>query len=58
MLQDGMTSCPCKRTKCKRHGKCAECIAHHRNSPYPPQCQRKSGKKRGEPKGGKSSARC
>lgn len=23
------TACPCKRTKCERHGNCAACRAYH-----------------------------
>lgn len=36
----GRKDCPCKRTKCERHGKCAECIEHHRTKRYPPACER------------------
>lgn len=24
--------CPCKKKKCERHGRCAECREHHANS--------------------------
>ncbi|HAB61641.1 MAG TPA: hypothetical protein DCE48_13275 [Lachnospiraceae bacterium] len=41
------SNCPCKRTKCERHGKCEECIEHHKKkeSKYEPYCMRKSKKK-------------
>ncbi len=26
-----MEKCPCKRTKCERHGNCTECRDHHEN---------------------------
>lgn len=41
-------SCPCKRTKCVRHGNCEECIAHHKEkeTKYEPYCMRKSSKKK------------
>lgn len=37
------TVCPCKRTKCERHGNCSECMLHHRNSNKQPltACERK-----------------
>ena len=38
----GSETCNCKRTKCRRHGKCSECIAYHRaNKRYrTPHCMR------------------
>ncbi|MBS5933380.1 MAG: hypothetical protein KIC94_10965 [Clostridiales bacterium] len=44
---DEESNCPCKRIKCERHGKCVECIAHHkeRETKYEPYCMRKSKKK-------------
>ncbi len=38
--------CPCKRTKCEHHGKCEECIAHHKEkeTKYPPYCMKKTKK--------------
>lgn len=40
-------SCPCKRIECVRHGKCEDCISHHREkeTKYEPYCMRKSSKK-------------
>lgn len=34
--------CPCRWKSCKRHGRCVECIEHHRGSEkYPePACRR------------------
>lgn len=32
MEKDLPEKCPCKWVKCKRHGKCDECIAHHKKS--------------------------
>ncbi len=58
MLENGLEKCTCKRTKCERHGKCAECIAHHKNSRYPPQCKReKGGKRPAQEKGKEPGAR-
>ena len=37
---DTRADCPCKRTKCSRHGKCAQCLSHHENSRYPAACKR------------------
>lgn len=36
------TDCSCRWKSCKRHGRCAECIEHHRGSEkYPePACRR------------------
>ena len=33
-------SCPCKKIKCVRHGKCNECRAHHAKSERPRPCER------------------
>lgn len=35
--------CSCRFRNCKRHGKCEECIAHHKKHPkHPlPSCQRR-----------------
>ena len=30
--------CTCPETDCVRHGKCCECVAHHRKSGKKPQC--------------------
>ena len=30
MLENGSNICNCKRKKCERHGKCSECIEHHK----------------------------
>ncbi|WP_394522655.1 hypothetical protein [Lacrimispora sp. JR3] len=40
MLANGTNECSCKKTNCERHGKCEECIGHHKNSSrYPkPYC--------------------
>ena len=50
MLKNGKEKCTCKWTKCKRYGKCEECIRHHRKSEkYPvPFCMRKR-KSKGKP---------
>ena len=49
------TDCPCRWKSCKRHGRCAECIEHHRGSakyPYPacrrPQQDDKAGRKKAD----------
>lgn len=36
-------NCPCKRKKCERHGKCAECRKHHAesNNRRPVYCEKK-----------------
>ncbi|SCY92513.1 hypothetical protein [Alkaliphilus peptidifermentans] len=31
MTKCNVNSCPCPKTKCERHGKCCECIKHHRD---------------------------
>jgi hypothetical protein len=31
-------SCTCTVTTCKRHGKCCECVAYHRNKGAIPGC--------------------
>jgi len=47
MMENGLEICTCKRVKCERYGKCAECMEHHKtkkhNEPY---CKRKKQKKR------------
>lgn len=45
MQTSAAANCPCKRMNCKRHGDCAACIAHHKDSRYPPQCRSKKGRK-------------
>lgn len=42
--------CPCKWVKCKRHGNCEECIAHHKtHKKYPqPFCRKIPVKKAGD----------
>lgn len=41
MLENGLEVCNCKKKNCVRHGKCAECLEHHRtNKRYPPYCKR------------------
>lgn len=39
--------CPCKRTKCERHGNCDACREHHRLSKHQsfPACERIEAKK-------------
>ncbi|MDD2283351.1 MAG: hypothetical protein PHD92_08190 [Eubacteriales bacterium] len=32
-------NCKCKWVKCPRHGKCQECIEHHRGKKHPPWCR-------------------
>ena len=32
--------CTCKSTDCERHGKCCECVAHHRAQGNLPRCLR------------------
>lgn len=35
------SDCPCKRTKCERHGQCKICREHHLlNKKTPPYCDR------------------
>ena len=38
MLENGLDICTCPKTKCKRHGNCMECVAHHAKSL--PRCKR------------------
>nr|WP_319489146.1 hypothetical protein [uncultured Caproiciproducens sp.] len=43
ILENGADTCNCPRIKCERHGKCAECMAHHeKNKKHPPYCKRES----------------
>ena len=37
---DIRADCPCKRTKCSRHGRCDQCLRHHDNKRYPAACKR------------------
>ena len=40
------TDCPCKRTKCSRHGRCDECRAYHASDKRNvPACDRLAAKK-------------
>jgi len=48
-------ACSCKHKHCPRHGKCEECIEHHRlKKRYPPFCMRsgRRGKAKTEEKRG------
>ncbi|MDD3919624.1 MAG: hypothetical protein PHO41_00395 [Eubacteriales bacterium] len=39
--------CPCKRTKCSRHGNCVACREHHRDEKQkPPACERPAKRER------------
>lgn len=40
LLENGMETCNCPRSRCERHGKCAECMEHHKNEKHPPYCKR------------------
>lgn len=42
-LNDSVTKCNCKRKQCERHGKCSECIEHHKKFKNKglPYCERK-----------------
>jgi len=58
-MPEEKSECTCKIKDCPRHGKCGECIEHHRlNKRHPPYCRRagRRGKAKtpGEPKPGKS----
>lgn len=45
MLENGLEVCNCKKKNCARHGKCAECLEHHKNNKkHPPYCKRKESK--------------
>ncbi len=33
-------ACVCPKIKCERHGKCSECIEHHKTSKYKVYCRR------------------
>jgi len=33
-------NCPCPKSDCPRHGKCAECVAHHKAKDEWPFCAR------------------
>jgi len=40
MLRSKLTECPCPK-KCKNHGDCDACVAHHKTTyPKPPFCDR------------------
>lgn len=42
-LENGKETCNCVKIHCERHGKCAECMAHHeKHKRYPPYCKRES----------------
>lgn len=42
MLENNMEKCNCIKINCERHGKCVECMEHHKkNKRYPPYCKRK-----------------
>lgn len=45
LLENGTEICNCVRTKCERHGKCAECLEHHKGKKQPPYCKRVKVKK-------------
>lgn len=47
ILESGSEECPCKRVKCERRGKCAECLEHHKTMKNPPYCKREKRKKSG-----------
>lgn len=38
--------CPCKRTKCSRHGNCVACRERHAGKDEPPACMRPSQKEK------------
>jgi hypothetical protein len=41
-MQKAITNeCPCKRKNCERHGKCEECMEHHKTHKREPYCVRK-----------------
>ena len=46
-------SCPCKRTKCERHGNCAACRAHHREKGKMTKCERLAQKEQRRAQGGR-----
>jgi hypothetical protein len=39
-MQKDQASCPCRRTRCPRHGDCAACRAHHAGKKHAPACDR------------------
>lgn len=34
-------NCPCKRVRCKNHGRCADCREHHKTKKLPVYCMRR-----------------
>lgn len=43
--QKAQNNCICVHVKCERHGKCEECITHHKEKKkYVPYCMRKNRK--------------
>ena len=46
-MDEKLSDCPCKRSKCARHGNCAACKTHHRTEKKrPTACERLEEKKR------------
>ena len=45
ILENGADICSCVKVKCERHGKCAECMEHHKTKKHPPYCKRVKVKK-------------
>ena len=41
MFNMNNVNCPCKKTKCVRHGNCEECRKHHAGSKRKRPCERK-----------------
>lgn len=44
MLENGKEECNCKKKGCERHGKCAECLEHHKNIKREVYCKRSNTK--------------
>lgn len=42
LLENGLEICTCRKAKCIRYGKCADCIEHHKKSL--PACKREKNK--------------
>lgn len=40
MLREGITECPCPRSKCKYNSKCELCIQRHAKKRSKPYCER------------------
>ncbi len=40
-MSEEIDTCSCKKVKCKRHGKCEECMAYHCKKDQLPRCKQR-----------------